>query len=236
MRFLLVQHLAIEPASLIGEVIAAAGHECRCVDVERGGLLPASCDGYDGIVIMGGSMSANDIHLVYISDELRLLQHALEKDIPVLGICLGAQLLARAAGAEVVRLSQPELGWYPLLPTAASAGDPLFASLPAAGLDVFQWHGETFGLPAGATLLATGSGVPNQAFSIGSSQYGLQFHIEVDRPIIESWVMAGESERAVLGEHGVNRIRAESGEKLPAAHYFCHAMVMAWLSLAAGRG
>lgn len=231
MNFLLLQHLQIEPAAIIGAMIEEAGHCIEPVRMDRGESVPQSLSGFDGVIVMGGPMSANDLHLSFVTDEIELLREAIKIDLPVLGFCLGAQLLARAAGAEIVTSPVRELGWYPVQKTRDSADDPLFRALDDDGLMVFQWHGETFTLPDSATLVATHPVVPRQAFRIGSSQYGLQFHIEVDRPIIESWIEAGDGERAVLGEAGIAAIRAQSPGYLPAAHAFCRQMVTAWLVL-----
>jgi len=231
MNFLLLQHLEIEPAALIGEAIAGAGHSLQVVLMERGDAVPPTLAGYDGMIVMGGPASANDSHLSYIRDEIALLKQAVAADFPVLGVCLGAQLLARAADAEIVTSPVRELGWYPLQRTWDSADDPIFRALDERGLMVFQWHGETFTLPDAATLVATHPDVPHQAFRIGSSQYGLQFHIEVDDVIIEAWVEAGESERSELGDAGIAAIRSQSPDYLPAAHAFCRVMVSAWIKL-----
>jgi GMP synthase (glutamine-hydrolysing) len=231
MNFLVLQHLRIEPTAIIGKIIEEAGHHIELVRMDRDESVPQSLSGFDGVVVMGGPMSANDTHLSFVTDEIELLKEAIKIDLPVLGICLGAQLLARAAGAEIVTSPVRELGWYPLQRTRDSADDPIFQALDDDGLMVFQWHGETFTLPDSATLVATHTDVPQQAFRIGSSQYGLQFHIEVDRPIIESWIEAGESERTALGEAGIAAIRAQSPDYIPAAHAFCRQMIMAWLAL-----
>ena len=228
MNILVVQHLEIEPAALIGALIIDTGHRVEIVRIDRGEKIPAELAGYDGVVVMGGPMSANDIHLPYIADELLLLAKAIEADLPVLGLCLGAQLLARAAGAEIIASPVRELGWYPVRSTWDSADDPIFRMLED-DLMVFQWHGETFTLPDAATLLATDPDVPHQAFRIGSSQYGLQFHIEVDAAVIDSWIEAGESERSELGEAGIAAIRSQTPGYLPAAHAFCREIVSAWL-------
>lgn len=231
MKFLVLQHLGVEATALIGSVIADAGHHIEIVRMDRGEAIPPLPAGYAGAIVMGGPMSANDTHLPSIADELALLKKAVATDFPVLGICLGAQLLAKAAGAEIVASPVRELGWYPVYGTEHAEHDPLFGSLHAQDLPVFQWHGETFTLPAQATLLATHPDVPNQAFRIGSSQYGLQFHIEVDAAVIEAWMEAGESERAELGAGGVAEIRASTPDCVPAAHRFCREMVSAWLGL-----
>jgi len=184
---------------------------------------------------MGGPMSANDVHLTYIRDEIRLLMQAVGTDFPVLGICLGAQLLAKAAGANIVPSPVRELGWYRLFPTPDARTDALFSSLPADGLDVFQWHGETFLLPKDATLLASCPKVPNQAFRLGSCQYGLQFHVEVDETTIHQWIEAGESERTYLGEKGVQDIFNASRKQLSTMQQFCDIMCRNWLALARKR-
>ena len=230
MNFLLLQHLGIEPAALIGDVIADAGHTIETICIDRGEHVPSELSGYDGMIVMGGPMSANDSHITYIRDEIALLKQAVAAGFPVLGICLGAQLLAKAADAEIVTSPVRELGWYPLHRTWDSADDPLFRTLED-GLMVFQWHGETFTLPDPATLVATHPDVPHQAFRIGSSQYGLQFHIEVDGAIIEPWIEAGECERSELGEAGIKAIRSQSPDYIPAADAFCRVMVSAWIKL-----
>jgi GMP synthase (glutamine-hydrolysing) len=232
MNILVFQHLRIEPTAIIGEMIAAAGHALHVVAIDQGDSIPKTLVGYDGLVVMGGPMSAGDSHLAYIMDEIALLKQAIKVDFPVLGLCLGAQLLAKAAGAEIIASPVREFGWFPVYQTDDSENDPLFSRL-GAELTVFQWHGETFTLPNTATLIATHPDVPQQAFRIGSSQYGLQFHIEVNEAIIESWIEAGESEREALGGKGIAVIREQTSECLPAAHAFCRQMVSAWLSLVA---
>jgi len=231
MRFLVLQHLDIEPPALIADYLLKAGHTLETVRIDKEEAMPDTLKGYAGLIVMGGPMSANDDSLPFIGREIHLLQQAIAQDFPVLGICLGAQLLAKAAGAEILPSPEYELGWYPLFPMLEGAADALFSSLPTEGLDVFQWHGETFLLPQGAKLLASCPKVPNQAFRLGSCQYGLQFHVEVDTPIIHKWIDAGESERSHLGGSGIQNILLEIPQYLPAMQSFCDTMCNNWLKL-----
>ena len=230
MRFLVLQHLEIEPPALIGDCLRKEGHALETVRIDKHDTIPDNLAGYTGLIVMGGPMSAND-NLPFIKEEINLLRQAITQDFPVLGLCLGAQLLAKAAGAEILPSPERELGWYRLLSTPDGKTDALFSSLPAEGLDVFQWHGETFLLPRGAKLLASCPKVPNQAFRLGSCQYGLQFHVEVDTPIIHKWIDAGESERAHLGENGIRKILAESPQHLSIMQSFCDVICRNWLAL-----
>lgn len=230
MRILVLQQLEIEPPELIGEAFREQSIETEMVLAPHD-LIPKSPDGYGGIVIMGGPMSANDDHLPYIREEIRLLRQAIARDLPVLGICLGAQLLAKAAGAVIEPAEARELGWYRLTPTPEAPSDPLFTHLPEQGLTVFQWHGESFSLPEKATLLASCEHVPHQAFRLGSCQYGLQFHVEIAEETIGKWIDAGESERRHLGKEGVAAMLSATPLHLAAMQTFCRDIAGAWLRL-----
>jgi len=235
MRFLVLQHLEIEPPALIGDCLRKEGHTLETVHIHKRDTIPDDLTGYTGLIVMGGPMSANDVSanndLPSIKEEINLLRQAIAQDFPVLGICLGAQLLAKAAGAKILPSPERELGWYRLLSTPDGKTDILFSSLPAEGLDVFQWHGETFLLPQGAKLLASCPKVPNQAFRLGSCQYGLQFHVEVDMPIIHKWIDAGENERTHLGKNGIRNILLETPQHLSAMQSFCSVLCRNWLVL-----
>jgi GMP synthase (glutamine-hydrolysing) len=131
-------------------------------------------------------MSAND-DLPWIPPEIATIRAAVHRGIPVLGICLGAQLIARALGARVYRNPEKEIGWSPLQWTAAASADPLFHGFRDPET-VFQWHGETFDLPPGAEHLAYSSACRHQAFRTGANVYGIQFHLEVTPEIVEEWL------------------------------------------------
>ncbi len=231
MHFLVLQHLDIEPPALLADCLIKAGHIVESVRIDRKEAIPKTPEGYAGMIVMGGPMSAND-DSPFIKEEIALLQQAIRQNFPVLGICLGAQLLAKAAGADILPSPERELGWYRLLPTLDSESDPLFSTLPAKAINVFQWHGETFSLPPDATLLASCAGIPNQAFRLGSCQYGLQFHVEVDEAIIRQWINSGESERKHLGENGIRDILSEIPQHLSAMQLFCNNMCTQWFKFA----
>ncbi len=138
-----------------------------------------------GLIFLGGPMSANDDY-GYLRQEIRLIERAVQAGTPVLGICLGAQLLARALGAPVYRNRVKEIGWFPVTWTPATRDDPLLAGL--SGQDsVFHWHGETFDLPAGSAWLASSERCRNQGFRFGDNAWGLQFHLEVTPDMIDAW-------------------------------------------------
>ena len=115
----------------------------------------------------------------FLLQEIRLIQEAIALDMGVLGICLGAQLLSKALGGKVFPAKQAEIGWYPVKPTSVGRNDPLFEHFNDEEF-VFQWHSDTFSLPAGAELLVSAPDCPNQAFRFGKKVYGFQFHMEVD--------------------------------------------------------
>ena len=226
---LILQQLECEPPALLQDIFIEQGWRCHSIMTQTQ-ALPRKLDEFSGLVVMGGPQSARDHHLPQIAQQIALLQQAIDRDFPVLGICLGAQLLAHAAGSDILISPLRELGWFPIYPTNHAGDDPLFCTLPANGLNIFQWHGETFNLPADAKLLATSPDVCHQAFRIGSSQYGLQFHIEVNETIIRTWIDMGESERNHLGKEGLESIFANCPQHLPIMYGFCRKLATAWLN------
>jgi GMP synthase (glutamine-hydrolysing) len=146
--------------------------------------VPTSPLGYDAIVILGGPMAVYD-NLAYLQKEQELIRNAMKNDTPVLGICLGSQLIAQAAGGRVYKGKKKEIGWHNVYLTPASSND-IFRGFTDKMIRIFQWHGDTYDLPANAKVLAYSDLYP-QAFRIGSA-VGLQFHIEVDEPLIQTWM------------------------------------------------
>lgn len=186
-RLLVFQHVAVEPLGTLDALIRARGHRIRFHNFERDPSAQPTVDRYRGLIVLGGPMNVEDQHRrPHLKTELLAIERALEQGKPVLGICLGAQLLAHVLGAPVRRHEQPEIGWYDIQMSAAGRRDPVLA---AAGerLPVFQWHAYTYDLPSGAEHLASSATCEQQAFRFGETAYGFQFHLEADRAVIERW-------------------------------------------------
>ena len=164
----------------------ARGHAIEEWSVGSGSPPPRPLDHYGAVIVFGGAMHADQDHLhPWLHDETLLLEELLDRHVPLLGVCLGAQLIARAAGESVSRTPEPEVGWYPVELTPQAGLDPVFASLPAR-FEAFQWHFYTYELPPGAVELAR-SQVCTQAFRLGDAAWGVQFHPEVTLEQIEGW-------------------------------------------------
>ena len=218
---LVIQHLPPEGPYLIAGALEDAGVAVELCQVFAGGQLPASLDGYGGLVVMGGPMSASsDEGFPTRTAEIDLLEDALERGSPALGVCLGAQLLAVAAGGKVYAGAEgPEIGWAPVSLVGEAEQDPLFKDLPRE-LTVLHWHGETFDLPPGAAHLAVSRAYPNQAFRAGPRAWGLQFHLEVDSAAIDAFLAAFGDEAAGCGAPPED-IAAEAGSAIAALAPAC---------------
>ena len=188
MLVLVFRHIAMEHLGLIGPCLDAAGLDFQYVDLWRDTGLPVSIDAAAGLIFMGGPMSVND-DLPYIRRELGVIETGLAAGKPILGVCLGAQLIAAALGASTYPNDVREIGWAPIHRTEAGRKDLLFAGLEEAE-PVLHWHGETFDLPAGATWLAYSDACRNQAYRYGWNVYGLQFHLEATPEMIVEWSAA----------------------------------------------
>ena len=184
--WVVVQHVPFEGPGLIAAVAGARAIRLDVRHMERGDPLPDVAD-VGGLIVMGGPMGAGDtaVH-PHLAREQELLRAAVERDLPVLGVCLGAQLLAAALGARVTKGASPEVGLGQVTLTAEGRKDRV---LGAAGdtIPVFHWHEDTFEVPRGAVHLARSDLFPNQAFRAGKRAYAFQFHVEVDRALATEW-------------------------------------------------
>lgn len=197
MFVLVFRHVEFEHLGLIASALDSADVSYEYVDLFRAPDARVALDSCDGVISMGGPMSAND-DLPFIRRELELLRSAAARDLPMLGICLGSQMIAKAFGARVYQNRVKEIGWAPIHWTRDAQHDPLFRG--CAGSDpVFHWHGETFDLPPGSTWLASSQGCRHQAFRIGNNVYGLQFHLEVTPAMIENWLTQQANSEDVAG-------------------------------------
>lgn len=198
-RILVAQHDPDAPLGLLEAPLRSAGCELEVWHPRSD--PPRALDRVAGLVVLGSEMHpSQDTEHPWLAASRALAGEALAAGTPVLGVCLGGQLLAQAAGGEAGPIGRLEVGWLPLEPVGGAADDPLLGALPSAGYSAFQWHEYGFGVPPRATLLArTEAG--NQAFRVdGAPAWGIQFHVEVDPSIVASWVAGNE---ASLGAAGV---------------------------------
>ena len=212
-KLLIFQHVPYEDLGNLKPLLQSAGIQIDSVNFSREPEAQPSLDGYDGLVVLGSPMAVYEAEKYpHLTMETKLIERAAEKNLPVLGICLGSQLVANALGARVYPSGIKEIGWYDLSTTAGAKADPLFRHV---GLTekVFQWHGDTFDLPNEAVHLASSSLCRNQAFRYRNNIYALQFHLEVDGAIIDSWLNAAENRREIAGlkcDFDPNAIRVET--------------------------
>ena len=184
---------------LLGRVVRARGLPIVSAHAWEGDLDGLRADDFAGIVPLGGSMQSwDEERLPFLGRERELLREAVDEGVPVLGICLGGQILARALGADVFPSERPERGWLTVEATPEAAGDPLLAHLREP-VGVYQWHLDVFDLPDGAVRLARSDLSENQAFRYGERAWGLQFHPEVDAPIFAGWMQNYADAPAAVG-------------------------------------
>lgn len=182
---LALQHIACEPPAAFEDELRARGHDLQRVELDEGERLPDWRE-FDGLIVMGGPMGAyEEEQHPWLVEEKQAIAAAARAGHPVWGVCLGAQLLAAALGAAVYPGPEAEVGLLPVELTSAAADDPVFSDAPRS-FPTLQWHGDTFDLPDGATLLASSPAYPNQAF-VYKRAYALQFHLEVSPELAAEW-------------------------------------------------
>jgi GMP synthase (glutamine-hydrolysing) len=216
-KLLILQHVAHELLGTLNPLLKKSGFRIRYVNFARHPDAQPSLDGYDGVVLLGGPMSVNDTHqFPHLATEMKLIEQAMARDLPVLGICLGAQLIAKTLGASVYPNQEKEIGWYDVSPTNHAESDPLLKAFQETE-KIFQWHGDTFEIPNSGLHLAFSSLCANQAFRYGTNVYGLQFHLEVDEPMIHRWLRVAENKREIVsldGKIDPERIQQETPQHI----------------------
>lgn len=197
--------------------------------IDQGDAVPANAADFSGLVFMGGVMSVND-DLPWIRQELELIRDAVKKDIPVLGHCLGGQLMSKALGGVVMKNPLKELGWGAVTVADNAVARQWFGDIE--GFDSFHWHGETFSLPPDATLLLSSPHCANQAFAIGK-HLGMQCHVEMTAHMIEEWCRAGAADLpANLSSPGVQSaetMQKQMHDKLPQLKRVADQLYRNWL-------
>lgn len=187
-KVLVFQHVAAEPLGTLDPMLRARGHRIRYVNFHRDPKAQPDIARYSALIVLGGPQMPDQAdRFPHLAVEMKCIEQALKRRIPVLGICLGAQLLAYALGGGVRSMPNWEMGWHDIKPTPLAAADPLFCALRQPS-PAFHWHGYTFDLPRDAVHLARSSNCEHQAFRYGPNAWGLQCHLELDERLINRWL------------------------------------------------
>ena len=227
-KIYVLQHHPVENLGNIAAALEGAALAWHYLHVNDGQPVPASMKGAGGLIVMGGPMGVYQTdRYPWLRDEMHLIEDAMKLNLPVLGVCLGAQILAAALGAKVDRNpAGKEIGWHPIRLSDSAKDDRLMRGLPAT-ITPFHWHGDIFDLPAGATSLASSERTPCQAFRHGDKTYGFQFHFEVTRDGVAA--MAAAFAKELVRENiPADRMIAQAGEFIPALEKVSDTVFSRW--------
>jgi len=237
-RALVLQHIRCEPPGIFSDMLTTHGIAIETIELDEGGELPDWRE-VDLVLAMGGPMGAHDeAEHPWLAVEKRWIAAALRAGVPYFGVCLGAQLLAASLGAPVHTGQIPEVGVLPVTVAAAGRDDPVLGVL-GGEFPALQWHGDTFGIPAGAVRLAGSAAYPNQAFRFGNAAYAVQFHIEVTDHMLAEWGQVPayrKSVQAVLGASGFEILAAEFAAARASMARSAALMFTGWLDQAVTPG
>jgi GMP synthase-like glutamine amidotransferase len=224
------RHVAFEGPGFLAEFLDARNIPWRLIAIDLGDALPQSAEEFSGLVLMGGPMSVND-QLPWIEQELALIRDAVARDIPVLGHCLGGQLISKALGGMVAKNPVKEIGWGQVMVDNHEIARSWFEHLQQ--FEAFHWHGETFTLPEGAVHLLSSEHCENQAYAIGP-HLALQCHIEMTETMINDWCAVGEEEilacAASPAVQTAQLMQQQTAQKLPALHSVAEQLYTRWLA------
>ena len=229
-EFLVIQHEPLEGPGTIAEEIRASGHTLRILRLDQKEKVPADPTPFVGLVVMGGAMGVYDQDkFPHVKEEIALLGKAVQADKPVLGICLGAQLLAAAVGAEV-KAGEKEIGWFPVHKMPDACKDPVLRRLPE-NFQALMWHGDHFPLPKGAIHLLATQKCACAGFRFGKKAYGLVPHLEMTAAMIDEMVSSSRKELAVAQVEPA-QILEDSSEYAEPTEELARTMWKAWVGLA----
>lgn len=216
-KVLVFQHVAHKILGTLNPSLKEHGLRMRYINFERTPDIHPSVEKYNGLIILGGHMGVYEADkYTHIKVEMKLIEEALKKNIPILGICLGSQLLAHVLGASVRKHEEKEIGWHDIHLTDEGRKDALFSEFKKTE-KLFQLHGDTFDVPRTAVHLAKSEQCHSQAFRYGDKVYGLQFHLEVDGPMIQRWLDNPLNKKDIEesnGKFSLEQIRKETVENI----------------------
>ncbi len=227
---LVLQHAAPENLGTIADALNTAGIRPTYARTFDGAPVPKNPDSFDALILMGGPQSVYETdRFPYLKEELRLIEQTLKANKPILGVCLGSQLLAAALGAPVTPGTKKEIGWFPITLKQPARTDPLFKEAPPSFIPL-HWHGDIFQLPEGAISLASSTLTEHQAFRYGANAYGLLFHMEITPPMINEWTTAFAGELQKEGLNGQDILRKTAYHQ-PPLHTLGSAIYSNWTAL-----
>lgn len=231
-KILVFQHVPHEPLGTLDPLLKESGFRIRYVNFGRNPDVRPTWDKYAAIIVLGGPMNADQIgNYPNLLTEVDVLREAIDRDMSVLGICLGAQLLAKAIGGSVQRNPQCEIGWYDVNLTSAGAVDPVLSAF-AQRQQVFQWHEDGIKLPEDAVHLASSAASAVQAFRYGEHAYGFQFHLEIDSSLIDRWLTVADNRDILDAEQGhidPSLIREQTGHCIDALQSLSRQTFSRWI-------
>ena len=225
---LVFRHVTCEGPGYLGEFLQARDIPYRIVAIDQNEPVPASLGEAPGLVFMGGPMSVND-PLPWVADELALIRSAADAGRPVLGHCLGGQLIAKALGGEVGPNGGREIGWHPVERVDSAPADRWLDDLPAR-FEVFHWHGETFTLPAGADQLLRSEACEHQGFALGNI-LALQCHVEMTADMVGEWagLYADELDDASASVQSAEQMQSRLDERVAASRRAADVLYSRWV-------
>ncbi len=184
---LFLKHIEIEGPETVYDFFVKKGFKTKIIELQKGEPLPTAPKDFDAVVVLGGPMNVYDEDkFPFLADEDKFIKQTLKDEVPYLGICLGSQLLSKAAGSSVGKSPMKEVGFYYVDLNAEGKKDPLFKNINPR-FDVYHWHEDMFEIPKNGKLLASSPNCPHQAMRVGKNAYGLQFHVEITDKTIKDW-------------------------------------------------
>lgn len=224
MSIVILQHVPFEGPDGVAQWLEEQGHSYTVLRMWTTPSLPSPKE-VSWLIVLGGPMNTHQTHdYPWLMDEIALIKACVEQTIPVLGLCLGSQLMTCALGGTVVESPEPEIGWHPITLTPWAASHPLFSGWPTAPMTVFHWHRYMAQLPDGAQLIASSPGCPNQGYAWGESAIGLQFHLEFSPETIHTFVTTDTDEL----EQVQDKAFIQSAEAIMAGIESYHSLAQRW--------